>query len=257
MNIVRPSASPRLFRHHGQVLGLDFHSIDPSLLRTLIRRVQAGWSGINEGGFGPARLADRRRTPQHVVLSAQQLLEPLVVLLLLIPMSSGGPRSGGRWNGTLPLLLPPVLPARHVQFRVQIEAQPLGKQRYALLRARRHGSYEFLRVQRVFVVLRALATFRRLDGAAGKFGVIACTMKRKRGSILIINSIEVRDERNFRGSYSRRWLDLAHHLIEIEASHLVSGLRCPQQSRLDHQTTVVARFRLLDPRKFRAYLRQV
>lgn len=70
MNIVRPSASPRLFRHHGQVLGLDFHSIDPSLVRTLIRRVQAGGSRINERRFGPARLADRRRTPQHVILSA-------------------------------------------------------------------------------------------------------------------------------------------------------------------------------------------
>lgn len=99
------------------------------------------------------------------------MLEPLVVLLLLIPTSSGGPGSGGR-DGTLPvrLLLPAVLPARHVQFRVQIEAQPLGKQRYALLRARRHSRYEFLRVQRVFLILRALATFRRLDGAAGKFG---------------------------------------------------------------------------------------
>lgn len=92
MNIVRPSTSPRLFRHHGQVLGLDFHSIDPSLVRrTLIRRVQAGGFRINERRLGPARLADRRRTPQHVVLSAEQLLKPLVALLLLIPPSPSGP----------------------------------------------------------------------------------------------------------------------------------------------------------------------
>ena len=63
--------------------------------------------------------------------------------------------------------------------------------------------------------------------------------------------------KRFLGSYSRRGFDLPHHLIEIEASHVVSGLRCAQQSRLDHQATVVTGFRLSHRRKFRAYLRQV
>lgn len=86
-----------------------------------------------------------------------------------------------------------------------------------------------------------------------KFG--NCTKIRKEWRYVTIRRMKV--EEKFSGSYSRRCLDLAHRLIEIEASHLVSGLRRSQQSWLDHQTTVVARFRLLDPRKFRAYLRQV
>ena len=169
MNIVRSSASPRLLRHHRQLLRYDFHRVlSHSLVHALLRREQFRGFRINERGFGSVRLADRRRSLQHVVLSTEQLLEPFVVLLFLVPVRSSGPGRGG-WCGTLPARILAVPAVGQVQLRIQIQTEPLREESYPLFRAGWHRRYELLGVQRVVLVLRRLGGLCRLDGATRKF----------------------------------------------------------------------------------------
>lgn len=62
-----------------------------------------------------------------------------------------------------------IVSVGQVQFWIQIKSKPLREESYPLFRASWNRCYEFLRVQRILLVLCSFSGFRRLDSAARKF----------------------------------------------------------------------------------------
>lgn len=180
MNVVRPSAPPGLLRHHDPVLRR--HGLFLELPLGLFGRVSLGHQvarlRVNKRGLRAVGLPDGRRALQDVVLGAQQLLEPLVALLVLDGVGHIAGRSRGHVgrrlsrcpfvarHSLLMMVLQSVLLIGEIQLRIQIETQPLGEQRDTLFSAGGHRGDQFVGVQSVFLFVRVPSGLRRLRDAA-------------------------------------------------------------------------------------------